>query len=136
MRLYAIHALRTIGGPDAVEALRRVVETGDATECDAALSAIEELATGGSLQDTEPPALAAGLSVGELPSPPASTGARATGAVRTRGAVKKTRGAAPPGGSPAIEDPLAVTLQRVRADERTSAYLRVRAGDVLRLFRR
>lgn len=130
VRLYAVHALRTIGGPQAVEALRQSAEAGGEAECDAALSAIEELATGGSLQDTEPPPTnqqrASGLS-----SQDSQTPQRVRGAVRTRGAVRMS-GTSAATGDPAGEDPLTATLQRVRAREGTSAYLRIRAGEVLR----
>lgn len=124
VRMYAVHALRTIGGPNAVEALRGIAETGDEAESGMALDGIEELLTGGSLQDTEPAAA------------PADTGSIRRGAdVPLRGAVK-TRRATRSVGSSSVEDLLAATLRQVQASRRASMYSRIRATEVLQSLKR
>jgi hypothetical protein len=118
VRLHAVTGLRLIGGPAATEALRRLVETGGEGIRVAALSAIEELITGGRRDDTE------------APDPPSTVwrSAEQPGgpAIRTRGATR-VQGPAPP-----ADDQLADTLQRVRADTATSTHVRHHAAEVLR----
>ena len=55
VQLHFITALRTIGGPTAVEGLCLAAKMGSEEGRDAAIAAIEELATGGRIEDTEPP---------------------------------------------------------------------------------
>lgn len=54
-RLYCLSALRNIGGPRVVEAMVDALRSTDSDVQDAALSAVVELATGGSVSDTESP---------------------------------------------------------------------------------
>jgi HEAT repeat protein len=118
VQLSCITALRTIGGSMAAEGLRWAAERGTDAVREAALGAIEELATGGAVEDSEGP---------PLPSP---AGPRRRGAVRTRGAVRVRGSARKPRGGDVV-DSVVATLHRIRAEETTSDYLRQRAADVL-----
>jgi HEAT repeat protein len=121
VRISCISALRKIGGVAAAEALRDAIERGPEAVREAALRAIEELASGGPVEDHEPAALEQ------------TSNARLTGAVRTRGG----RGAIEAEG-PRREDlveRLSGTLKGVQADPRTSSYLRLKASQVLGLLR-
>lgn len=117
VQLHCIAALRTIGGVTAAEGLRWAAEHGTEAVRDAAITAIEELVTGGTGDDTE----------GPLP-PPAVR--RQQWAIRTRGAVRTPGGAQPAGGREVV-DAIVDTLARLRTEQTASAYLRQRAGAVL-----
>jgi HEAT repeat protein len=113
VRLYALAALRQLGGPTALEALARAAEEGPEGVRTAAVAAIEDLATGGRRDDSEPP---------EMDS-------RTRGAIRTRG--NPARGT----GRTELLDRVADTLERVRGDAAAGEYLRRRAADVLGYLR-
>lgn len=119
VRLSCITALRTIGGPTATDALRQAVENGTEPVRNAALGAIEELATGGRVEDAEAPMrMSANL----------SSKRPATGTVRARAGITR------PAAKRNVIDRLAATLEHVRADNTASEYLRHKATDVLAVF--
>jgi HEAT repeat protein len=124
VRLHALAALRLIGGPVAVEALREAVESGSDTLRDAALAGIEELATGGRRDETEWADGAVAAPLEEADAAATSRPPVVSGAVRTHGAVR-TRGASAGRG-------LVETLEGVRRDSSTPEYFRHRAEEVLR----
>ena len=117
VQLYCVTALRTIGGPLAAEGLRQAAENGTEAVRDAAITAIEELVTGGPVDDTE------GAAVPQQHTPSV---VRTRGAVRARGVVR-TRG----GKRQREVDNIAATLQRISADGTVSDYVRQRAAQVL-----
>jgi HEAT repeat protein len=122
VKLSCITALRTLGGPAAVEALCLAIEQGTEAVRQSALEAIEELATGGRAEDDESPVPA---------SPAPALPWRTRGSLRTRGAVRSLPGTKPP----QTGDPLGAvhdTLQRLRTEDTASDYLRLRASAVLR----
>ena len=121
MQLYCITALRTVGGPTAAEALRQAALKGTEAVRGAAISALEDLVTGGRIDCTEGP---------DIPLQPEASTVRVSGAVRTRGAIQ-TRG----GAETYLVSNVADTLQQVRNDKAASDYLRLRAEEVLRYFR-
>jgi len=131
VRLHIITALRTIGGGHALDALAEALRAGRSeAERDAALKAIEELITGGQVDDTEP---APGLAPAAPPTVRTRGPARIE-PIRTRGREPRRQPAAP---SPSADarDPLrqiASTLRGVSDDARVSEYLRLRADEVLR----
>lgn len=135
VRLYCITALRTIGGTIAAEALRRAAAAGSEAVRDAAIGAIEELATGGRVDDTEslstrqatPPST--GRTEGTESTPPGGP-VRVRGAVRTRGGVR-TSGARSRKTSPSVLAEITNTLERIRTEKTASEYLRCRAGEML-----
>jgi HEAT repeat protein len=120
VRLYCITALRTIGGPAAIEGLRYAMENGTDAIREAAILGIEELATGGRVEDTE----------GPIASGPIQ--ARAT--IRTRGAVR-ARGKAQKESGRSIIDGVVSALEHARDDDAAPEYLRLRADEVLGYLR-
>lgn len=118
VQLYCINGLASIGGSVALRGLQHAIQHGTAAVQDAAISAIEELATGGRLDDTDNSSFTA----------PAAE--RTRGAVRVRGAVR-TRGAVTRGREPNAVKGVRVALEDVRRDRRASKYLRHRAAEVM-----
>src|SRR5581483_8041629 len=110
VQLSCITALKTIGGPTAAEGLRGAAARGSDAVRHAAVSGIEELATGGRVEDTE------------LPAAPSSRGAE-----RERGTVE-------PGPGDKVREALAETLRRVSTEETASPSLRQRAARVQRFL--
>jgi hypothetical protein len=129
--LYGVTALRTIGGPDAVDALTRVIAQGTDAARNAAISALEELVTGGPVDDTEAPILTAKPTA---PTPRRET-TRTRGPILARGAIR-TRGAIAGPRRARTSDAVAEALRNVRDGESATPYLRVRAAEVLRHFAR
>src|SRR5262249_42174974 len=113
VQLYCVGALGTIGGPTAVEALRKAIEQGTDPVRDEALEAIEDLATGGRKEDTEAPDRQ-GVSPG--PEATMADSHRVRGAVRTRGRPRKASASK-------IVGTIAATLQHIRSDDTASEYL-------------
>lgn len=120
-KLYYITALRIIGGPVAAEGLRLAVEQGTEAVREAAIAAIEELATGGAVEYTEGPA---------VPQRPIPSVSPMRGAVRTRGGIKTQGGGRRARGEDVVSS-IADTLQRIRADDTAPEFLRQRADEVL-----
>jgi hypothetical protein len=114
VRLYCITALRLIGGLTAAEGLREAVESGTEAVRNAALTAVEELATGGRRDDTEGP---------DVPAAPPVTADTSKGILRMKGAPR-VRGEQ-------ILGRIADTLRRIRRDDKVSAFLRRKADEVL-----
>jgi HEAT repeat protein len=135
VQLHAVTALRTIGGPAAAETLRQMALDGSDRVRDAAISAIEELATGGTTDDTEGAVPAPVPAAREEAAPVRVRGAvRTRGAIRTRGAVRSRGAVTPVRGGPST-DTIASSLRQIRDDPDTPRSLRLRAGEVLALFR-
>jgi hypothetical protein len=134
VRLYCITALRTIGGPVAAEALRRAAADGSEAVREAAIGAIEELVTGGRVDDTEslPLSRTGAVSADRSEDSEAATVGpiRVRGAVRTRGAIRTRGGCSGKAGPRMLED-ITQTLEQIRTEEGASEYLRYRAGEVL-----
>jgi HEAT repeat protein len=120
VRLYCVTALKTIGGPEAVRALCNIVDRGRETERDTAIAALEELATGGRLEDTQRP-------LDLLPSQPGQS----REAIRTRGALP---GEQTGGQSVDLFASVSSALRRLVDQKGTSPYLRHRALNALRYF--
>ncbi len=121
VQLYCITALRTIGGRTSSEGLRYAVASGTEAVRDAAISAIEDLATGGRVDCTEGP---------DLTQQSKSSSLRIIGDVRTRGAAQRRRGT-----QTDLVNDISDTLQKIRDEEGSSDYLRLRAEEVLKYFR-
>jgi HEAT repeats len=115
VQLYCVTALRTIGGMTATAGLGWAAEHGTPTVRDAAIQAIEDLLTGGPVDDTEGPS---------LPQRRSAAGNRSERSVRTRGTLR-TRGGAQ------IVTGIVDTLQHIQADNAAPAYLRRKADRVL-----
>jgi hypothetical protein len=126
VRLHCITALRTIGGPAALEGLHAALSSSSNPVRDAALGAIEELATGGRVEDSERP------SHEPASQAPAASPVRTRGGVRVRGGIGtagKTPGAAAvPGGK------IVATLMTMRSNPAEPEYLRSRARELLELL--
>jgi hypothetical protein len=121
VQLYCITALRTIGGPTSAEGLRKAAVNGTEAVRDAAISAVEDLATGGRVDCTEGP---------DRTQQSKSSAGHTRGDIRTRGAAH-TRGT----GQADLVNHIADTLQTISNEQGASDYLRLRAEEVLRYFR-
>jgi hypothetical protein len=115
VQLYCVIALRTIGGATAAAGLGWAAEHGTPAVRDAAIQAIEDLLTGGTVDDTEGPS---------LPQQRPATSARSGRSARTRG-ILRTRG-----GEPVVTG-IVETLRHIQADSDAPVYLRRRADRVL-----
>jgi len=121
VQLYCVGALCTIGGPVALEGLRFALGRESEALRDAALSAISDLATGGSVDQTE-----------ELLASQAALPADE----RERGAVR-VRGAQPTRGGPNLKQSrtrqgVVDALSGLSRNPNASEYLRLRADQVLK----
>ncbi len=112
VQLYCVTALQTIGGIEATEGLCHAVIDGSDAVRSAAITAVEELITGGRIEDTE------------AAPPPRLESKRGKPSVRTRGAAEQASEDKKIGG-------LMKALALVRDDDQAKKYLRLQAGDVL-----
>lgn len=115
-QLYFIATLRTIGGLVAVEALSQCLEKGVSIVKDAAVLALEELATGGRIEDIESPLA---TRRGALDQTETHTLKR-TSAVLGTGAKEVN-----------IHNHMIGALQRVHSEAENPAYTRRRAAELM-----
>jgi len=117
VRLFSVAALKLIGGDRSAEALATAAQRSTEAVREAALLAIEELATGGGLTDMDFP-----MSLRSESWRPVSRSQVGTrGAVRVRGAARFTL-------------PLVKALESVGSDLSLPAYLRRKAEEVIELL--
>jgi hypothetical protein len=132
--LFGIAALRTLGGPAALEGLNTALRQGSEAARDAAMEAIEELATGGRKDDSERPPI--GEFESEESSPAAAGHASRPGAPRTRGSLGaqpgkpvRTRSFGGPASDPG--EKILAALRSIRSNPDEPIHLRDRADELV-----
>jgi HEAT repeat protein len=131
---FGIAAPRTLGGPAALEGLNTALLQGSEAVRGAAMEAIEELATGGRIDDSERPPI--GAFQPDARPPAADEHISRPGAPRTRGSLgaqsgkpTRTRGLAEPASAPG--EKVLAALRSIRSNSDEPDYLRERADELV-----